>query len=220
MTTDWAELRRRESAKPYWTKLQQFVDTERASGPVYPPPDEVFAALDLTPYDRVKVVILGQDPYHGPGEANGLAFSVRGTKLPSSLRHIFQELEDEGYARPNHGSLEHWAAQGVLLLNTVLTVGGGKRKALSHAGQGWEDFTDAVLRMVDAKEDPVVFMLWGKKAQAKQSLLSDRHPVTKAAHPSFYSARKGFFGSKPFSQANEALRKVGRESIDWRIPDR
>ena len=151
MTINWDSLRRRQSAEPYWTQLQQFVDAERSLGPVYPRPDEVFAALDLTPYSEVKAVILGQDPYHGPGQAHGLSFSVRdGVQPPPSLRNIFRELEADGYPIPKHGCLEHWARQGVLLLNSSLTVRAGQAK--SHAGKGWETFTDAVLGMVNAKE--------------------------------------------------------------------
>jgi len=219
VTTGWESLRRRESAEPYWTELQQFVDAERARGTVYPPPDEVFAALDLTPYGEVKAVILGQDPYHGPGQAHGLSFSVReGIRPPPSLRNIFSELQADRYRSPNHGCLEHWARQGVLLLNASLTVRAGQAK--SHVGKGWEPFTDAVLRMIDAKDEPVVFMLWGKVAQKKKVLFSGRHHVIESAHPSPYSARKGFFGSRPFSKANEALKEAGREPIDWGIPDR
>ena len=217
MTTDWDALRLRESREQYWTDLQNFIESERTSGPVYPPPDDVFTALELTPYDKVKVVILGQDPYHGPGQAHGLSFSVKQGKLPPSLRNIYKELAADGYRPPKHGNLEHWARQGVLLLNTSLTVAGGK--AGSHARRGWEQFTDAVLRMVDAKDEHVVFMLWGKHAQRKRTLVSDRHTVLETPHPSPFSAYRGFFDSRPFSKANAALVKAGRGPIDWSIPN-
>lgn len=218
MDHTWSQLIERESAKEYWAKLHDFVDAERSRMAVYPPPDEVFAALDLTPYDEVKAVILGQDPYHGPNEANGLCFSVGdGIKTPPSLRNIFKELEaDLGHPSPGHGSLEHWARQGVLLLNTSLTV--RANDAGSHAGHGWERFTDEVLRMVNAKEEPVVFILWGGHARRKSKLIAKHHHVIESAHPSPLAAWRGFHGSRPFSRTNEFLRKKGREPIDWRIP--
>lgn len=218
-TTDWNPILREELSQPYWAELQEFVAGERARGPVYPPHDEVFAALHRTPYASVKVVILGQDPYHGPGQAHGLAFSVRPpTPPPPSLRNIFTELRDDlGVEPPGHGDLGHWADQGVLLLNTTLTVRGGQ--AASHQGKGWERFTDQVIRAVDAKPERVVFLLWGSAAQRKRVLIENpAHVVLAAPHPSPLSAHRGFFGSKPFSRADDALGAAGRDSIEWRIP--
>ena len=218
--TDWNPILRAEFEKPYWDKLQQFVHQERQRAKVYPSHDEVFAALHLTPYADVKVVILGQDPYHGPRQAHGLCFSVRpGVAIPPSLANIFKELEvDLGHPPPDHGCLEHWARQGVLLLNASLTVRAGR--AASHQGKGWETFTDEVLRAVNAKEERVVFILWGASARRKRVLISSRHVVIESAHPSPLSAANGFFGSRPFSRTNAALAEAGREPIDWRIPDR
>ena len=220
MTTDWNPVLRGEFAKPYWQDLQRFVATERGRATVYPAHDEVFAALHLTPYEEVKVVILGQDPYHGPGQAHGLCFSVRaGVQPPPSLRNIFKEMEtDLGLPAPRHGCLDSWARQGVLLLNTSLTVRAGK--AASHQGKGWETFTDEVLRAVDAKPERVVFILWGAAARKKKTLIdTSRHAVIESAHPSPLSASGGFFGSRPFSRANAALAEAGREPVDWSLPD-
>jgi uracil-DNA glycosylase len=220
MRTDWNPVLRSEFAKEYWVSLQQFVASERAAHVVYPPHEDVFAALHLTPYANTKVLILGQDPYHGPGQAHGLCFSVRdGVAPPPSLVNIFKELEsDLGIARPNHGSLEHWAGQGVLLLNAVLTV--RAHQANSHQGKGWEHFTDEVIRRVDAKAETVVFILWGAYARRKKALITGRqHVVIESAHPSPLSAHNGFFASRPFSRANAALVAAGREPVDWRIPD-
>ncbi len=216
--TDWNPVLSRELAKPYWAELQAFVAAERAAGPVYPPEADVFAALHLTPFADVKVVILGQDPYHGPGQAHGLCFSVRPpTPPPPSLKNLFTELEsDLGLAKPSHGSLESWARQGVLLLNTTLTVRAGQ--AASHQGKGWETFTDEVLRAVDAKPERVVFMLWGASARKKRRLIdTSRHVVIESAHPSPLSAHRGFLGSRPFSRANAALVEAGRDPIDWAL---
>ena len=215
--TDWNPVLRAELAKPYWAELQSFVRSERERHHVYPPVDEVFAALHLTPYADTRVVILGQDPYHGPGQAHGLCFSVRGgVALPPSLLNIYKELSDDlGIAQPRHGNLEPWARQGVLLLNTTLTVRGGV--AASHQGKGWETFTDEVIRAVNAKDHPVVFILWGSHARRKRALLDDRHVVIESAHPSPLSAHNGFFGSKPFSRTNEALERAGLKPIDWRL---
>ena len=216
--TDWNPVLSRELAKPYWAELQAFVAAERAAGPVYPPEADVFAALHLTPFADVKVVILGQDPYHGPGQAHGLCFSVRPpTPPPPSLKNLFTELEsDLGLPRPSHGSLESWARQGVLLLNTTLTVRAGQ--AASHQGKGWETFTDEVLRAVDAKPERVVFMLWGASARKKVRLIDiSRHVVIESAHPSPLSAHRGFLGSRPFSRANAALVEAGRDPIDWAL---
>jgi uracil-DNA glycosylase len=216
--TDWNPVLRPELAKPYWGELQSFVAAERARAPVYPPPDEVFACLHLTPYADTRVLILGQDPYHGRGQAHGLCFSVRrGVTIPPSLVNIYEELRtDVGVEPPDHGNLEAWARQGVLLLNTTLTVRGGQ--AASHQGKGWETFTDEVIRAVDAKEHPVVFILWGSHARRKKALIdTSRHTVIESAHPSPLSARNGFFGSRPFSRTNEALVAAGLDPIDWRL---
>jgi len=219
--TDWNPLLRDEFAKPYWAELQAFVADERAQGPVYPKADDVFAALHLTPYASVEVLILGQDPYHGPKQAHGLCFSVQpGVAPPPSLKNIFKELQDDlGYPPPNHGDLRSWATQGVLLLNTSLTVRGGQ--AASHQGKGWEVFTDQVIRAVNDKPERVVFILWGAAARKKKAFIdTTRHVIIESAHPSPLSAHNGFFGSKPFSRTNEALTAAGREPIDWCIPDR
>ncbi|HVH12736.1 MAG TPA: uracil-DNA glycosylase [Longimicrobium sp.] len=208
-----------ELDKPYFQKLRAFVDAERRRATVYPPEDEVFTALEHTPFDRVKVMILGQDPYHGPGQAHGLAFSVcPGVRPPPSLVNIFKELKDEtGCPIPNHGFLMSWADQGVLLLNAVLTVRDGEPN--SHRGKGWETFTDAIIRSLAEREDPVVFVLWGGYAAKKESLIGPPHVVLKSAHPSPLSARRGFFGSKPFTHANRALERAGIKPVDWCIPD-
>ncbi|MDE0134671.1 MAG: uracil-DNA glycosylase [Acidimicrobiales bacterium] len=218
--TDWNPILRGEFDKPYWPVLQQFVADERAQGAVYPPHDQVFAALHLTPYADVKVLILGQDPYHGPRQAHGLCFSVPlGIPQPPSLQNIFAELRDDlGIEPPSHGNLEGWASQGVLLLNAFLTV--RARQAASHRSAGWETFTDEVIRAVSAKPDRVVFILWGGFARRKKSLVDlTRHVVIESAHPSPLSAHNGFFGSKPFSRANAALAAGGREPVDWRLAD-
>lgn len=210
---------RGEFAKPYWRTLQQFVADERARHTVYPPADDVFAALHLTPYEDTRVVILGQDPYHGPRQAHGLCFSVRpGVDVPPSLANVFKELQaDLGIAPPGHGHLAAWARQGVLLLNTTLTVRAGQ--AASHQGKGWELFTDEVLRAVDAKPHRVVFLLWGAAARRKKSFIDlDRHVVLESAHPSPLSAHNGFFGSRPFSRTNAALEQAGLTPIDWHLP--
>ena len=218
--TDWNPVLRGELAKPYWADLQRFVATERGRATVYPPHDEVFAALHLTPFAEVKAVILGQDPYHGPNQAHGLCFSVRsGVPPPPSLQNIFKELEsDLGLSTPGHGCLDSWARQGVLLLNASLTVRAGK--AASHQGKGWEVFTDEVLRTVNTKPERVVFILWGASARKKKALIdTSRHVVIESPHPSPLSASNGFFGSRPFSRANAALVEAGREPIDWSLPE-
>lgn len=204
--------------------LHAFLDGEAAAGKtIYPPAEDRFRALELTPLDRVRVVILGQDPYHGPGQAHGLSFSVRpGVKVPPSLVNIYKELQtDLGIAPARHGCLEHWARQGVLLLNTVMSVEGGR--AASHRGRGWEAFTDAIIRAVAAKPDPVVFLLWGAHAQAKAAFVRSveqggAHLVLSAPHPSPLSAYKGWFGSRPFSRANAFLTERGAVPIDWALP--
>ena len=218
-TTDWNPILRGQFAEPYWAALRRFVAEERARTTVYPAEADEFAALHLTSYADTRVVILGQDPYHGPGQAHGLCFSVRPpTPPPPSLVNIFTELEaDLGIPRPSHGNLTAWARQGVLLLNTCLTVRAGD--ANSHHGHGWEQFTDAVIRAVDAKEHPVVFLLWGANARRKRELLDRRrHVIIESAHPSPLSARNGFFGSRPFSRTNTALTTAGLAPIDWRLP--
>jgi uracil-DNA glycosylase len=220
LPASWRSAVGEELDKPYFHKLRQFLAEERAEHTVYPPEDEVFAALETTPYDRVEVLILGQDPYHDKNQAHGLAFSVRpGIRPPPSLVNIFKELHtDLGCKIPNNGYLVPWAEQGVLLLNTVLTV--RAHQANSHKGKGWEKFTDAVIRQAGAKKDLVVFVLWGGNAQRKLKLVdADRHAVIQSAHPSPLSAHNGFFGSKPFSASNRALADAGRNEIDWQIPD-
>jgi uracil-DNA glycosylase len=217
--TDWNPLLRSEFDKPYWAELQAFVRAERDRATVYPPHDEVFAALHLTPYALARVVILGQDPYHGPNQAHGLCFSVRpGVPHPPSLANILKELHDDlGVAMPRDGSLAGWARQGVLLLNTSLTVRAGA--AASHAGKGWETFTDEVIRTIAAKSEHVVFVLWGSHARKKKALVdttgSGRHTIVESAHPSPLSAHNGFFGSRPFSRTNDALVAHGQAPIDW-----
>ena len=217
--TDWNPLLRDQFDEPYWADLQQFVASERATHQVFPPPHQVFAALHLTSYQDLKAVILGQDPYHGPGQAHGLCFSVAaGVAPPPSLRNIFTELEaDLGIPPPGHGDLSTWARHGVLLLNTSLTV--RAHSAASHQGKGWEQFTDRVIEVVNEKPERVVFILWGAHARKKKALIDrKRHAVIESAHPSPLSAHNGFFGSRPFSRANEALLAGGRAPIDWRLP--
>lgn len=211
---------RGEFAKPYWQQLQQFVAAQRAQFTVFPPAADVFAALHLTTYADTRVVILGQDPYHGPRQAHGLCFSVRpGVAVPPSLANVYKELHtDLDIPVPRHGNLEAWARQGVLLLNTTLTVRAGQ--AASHQGHGWEIFTDQVLRAVNDKQRRVVFLLWGAAARKKKSLIdTSRHVVLESAHPSPLSAHNGFFGSRPFSRTNAALVDDGLAPIDWLLPD-
>jgi uracil-DNA glycosylase len=218
--TDWNSLLRREFEQPYWSDLQRFLERQRSSYPVYPPLDQVFRALRLTSYARTKVVIVGQDPYVGSDQAHGLAFSVpRGIQPPPTLSNILRELHcDMCVPIPGHGNLEAWAGQGVLLLNTVLTVRAGEPG--SHRNQRWERFTDTVIAAVQGKADRVVFILWGKQAQRKKALLrTDPHTVICSPHPSPLSAWKGFMGSKPFSRANRALVDAEREGVDWRLAE-
>ncbi|HEX8834120.1 MAG TPA: uracil-DNA glycosylase [Abditibacteriaceae bacterium] len=216
----WQPVLDAEREKPYFQKLEEFVEAERATHTVFPPRENVFSALELTPYEKVSVFILGQDPYHGAGQAHGLAFSVLpGVSKPPSLGNIFKELRDDvGCKVPNNGFLKPWAEQGVLMLNAVLTVRAGE--ANSHKARGWEKFTDEVIRQVNAKPEPVVFVLWGGYAAKKLSPIdAGRHAVIRSAHPSPLSAHNGFFGSRPFSKINELLREAGKPEIDWQIPD-
>lgn len=218
IANDWLEKLNCEFKKDYYKKLYEFVKTEYSRVAVYPPSEDLFNALHYTPYSKVKVVILGQDPYHEPGQAHGLCFSVKkGVQVPPSLVNIYKELEDDlGIKAPGHGYLEDWAKQGVLLLNTVLTV--EAHKALSHRGKGWEQFTDAVISAVNEIDRPVVFILWGKPAQEKKKLLNNpKHLIIEAPHPSPLSAYRGFFGSKPFSRTNAFLEAHGVEPVDWKI---
>ncbi|MEQ1630210.1 MAG: uracil-DNA glycosylase [Gallionella sp.] len=220
MQTTWRPILIEETRKLYFQDLQRFVAEQRAQVTVFPPEDEVFAALHLTPIEQVKVLILGQDPYHDDGQAHGLCFSVRpGVAIPPSLLNIFKELSsDLGCTMPNNGYLTPWAKQGVLLLNTALTV--QAHQANSHQGKGWETFTDAVIAAVNAKSDPVVFVLWGANARKKLALIdTSRHIVIESPHPSPLSAHRGFFGSRPFSRINAALLAAGKAEIDWQIPD-
>lgn len=220
----WATPLAGEFASPAMAALKAFLLAERAAGkPIFPRGSEWFRALDLTPLDQVRVVILGQDPYHGPGQAHGLAFSVRpGVRVPPSLVNIFKELQsDLGIAPARHGFLEHWARQGVLLLNTSLTVEQGL--AASHQGRGWEGFTDAVIRLVAQRPVPCAFLLWGSHAQKKAGFVdadgnSGRHLVLKAPHPSPLSAHNGFFGCRHFSRTNQWLESQGLPPIDWSLP--
>jgi uracil-DNA glycosylase len=216
---DWREVLREAWESPTFRKLERFVEGERRRYTVHPSEADLFSALRLTPYASVRVLLLGQDPYHGPGQAHGLAFSVQpGVPPPPSLVNIFKELRsDVGLPPPATGCLVPWAQQGVLLLNAVLTV--REAQPNSHAGHGWEEFTDAILQAVGAKPEPVVFLLWGNYARKKRKLLdAQRHRVIESAHPSPLSASAGFFGSRPFSQINQALTARGQAPIDWRLP--
>ena len=217
----WKSYLTNDLASPRMQSLRSFLMAEKAAGKrIFPKGSEWFRALDLTPLDEVRVVILGQDPYHGEGQAHGLCFSVQpGVRPPPSLVNIYKELEsDLGIRRPRHGFLENWAKQGVLLLNSVLTVEMGQ--AASHQRRGWEEFTDEIIRTVNAKKDPVVFMLWGAYAQKKAAFVdTTKHLVLKAAHPSPLSAHNGFLGCKHFSKANAFLAANGQRPIDWSLPD-
>lgn len=219
LPNDWSLMLFEEYTKPYYSSLSEFLDHEYATQRVYPNPEDLFRAMSLTSFGNTKVVILGQDPYHGAGQANGLAFSVnKDVGVPPSLRNIFKELYDDlGCIPPSHGYLGHWAEQGVLLLNCVLTVREGKPN--SHAGHGWETLTDSVIKALStSKSESVVFVLWGSYAQRRSILIdTSRHFIISSAHPSPLSASRGFFGSKPFSKANECLQSVGLEKVDWRI---
>jgi uracil-DNA glycosylase len=214
----WKERLIEEFRQPYFADLKNFLVEEKKSYVVYPPGDKIFAAFDRTPFENVKVVILGQDPYHGNGQAHGLCFSVpQGIPVPPSLVNIFRELQgDLGLPMPSHGNLEAWADQGVLLLNATLTV--RANQAGSHQNRGWENFTDAVIRKLSQEKEGLVFILWGRYAQAKENLIdASRHHILKAAHPSPFSAQSGFFGCRHFSRTNEILQDQGKEPIDWRV---
>jgi uracil-DNA glycosylase len=212
----WKDRLNDEFAKPYFTELAGFVKAEYSSKTVYPPPKCIFNALDAVPFEEVRVVILGQDPYHGPGQAHGLCFSVPdGTALPPSLLNIFKEIRDDlGFPIPKSGNLGHWAKQGVLLLNATLTVESGK--AGSHQGKGWEEFTDAVIRKLNDEREGIVFLLWGAYAQKKGAFIDRaKHLVLTAPHPSPLSAHNGFFGCRHFSRTNDYLRSKGQEPVEW-----
>ena len=218
ITNDWLEPLSTEFKKPYYAKLYQTIKQEYNTREVFPSPDDIFNAFELTPLSKVKVVILGQDPYHNVGQAHGLCFSVKPeVEIPPSLVNIYRELHNDlGCYIPNNGYLVKWAEQGVLLLNTVLTV--QAHRANSHRGIGWEEFTDAAIRAVNEEDRPIVFILWGRPAQMKAGMLNNpKHLILKAPHPSPLSADRGFFGSRPFSQTNAFLEAHGVEPVDWQI---
>lgn len=220
LSDEWQNALAPEFSKSYYKDLFEFVKDEYSKAVIYPPADDIFNAMHLTPLSKVKVMILGQDPYHGEHQAHGLSFSVLPkTDIPPSLQNIYQELHDDlGCDIPNNGYLKKWAEQGVLLLNTVLTV--RAHQPNSHQGHGWEKFTDAIIQAVNAQDRPIVYMLWGKPAQSKIPMLKNpKHLILKAPHPSPLSAYRGFFGCKHFSQANTFLKENGQEPIDWQIED-
>lgn len=220
LKNDWAPLLESEFAQPFYLQLRQFLVDEYRTRVIYPDQYDIFNALHLTPYEKTKVVILGQDPYHGRGQAHGLSFSVKpGVAAPPSLQNIYKELQaDLGCPIPNHGYLVKWAEQGVLLLNAVLTVREGTPN--SHKGIGWETFTDRVIERLNQREEPIVFILWGKHAQEKgERITASHHLIIRSPHPSPFSANRGFFGSRPFSRTNAFLRSIGRTEIDWQIPN-
>lgn len=216
LSNDWQEVVGEEFDKPYYKVLRTFLKEEYENKTIYPPKDKIWTAFETTPFHEVKVVILGQDPYHGPNQAHGLSFSVQpGVTKPPSVRNMFKELnEDIGCEIPEDGTLTKWAEQGVMMLNTVLTV--QKGKAHSHKGKGWEQFTDEVIRKLSERDKPVIFVLWGKAAQAKKELIDlDKNDVIESPHPSPFSAKRGFFGSRPYSKVNELLKEHGEEPIDF-----
>ncbi|KQX66938.1 uracil-DNA glycosylase [Paenibacillus sp. Root444D2] len=220
LTNDWASLLGSELEEPYFHELQKFLNDEYSTQTIFPGQNEIYSALHLTSYTNTKVVILGQDPYHGRGQAHGLSFSVKpGIPTPPSLQNMYKELQsDLGCYIPDNGYLKTWAEQGVLLLNTVLTVRADTPN--SHKGKGWERFTDKVITTLSDRENPVIFVLWGSHAQAKQRLIdTSKHVIIKSVHPSPLSSYRGFFGSKPFSQVNAHLRDFGNSEIDWQIPN-
>ncbi len=217
---DWDELLKDEFEKEYYLKLRAFLMEEYGDKSIYPSMDDIFNALKFSSFKDTKVVILGQDPYHGEGQSHGLSFSVKkGIKIPPSLRNIYKELNsDLGVYIPNNGYLKKWADQGVLLLNTSLTVRDGD--ANSHSKIGWEVFTDKIIALLNEREKPVVFILWGNNAKSKEKLITNKnHFIIKSVHPSPLSASRGFFGSRPFSRTNEFLKSVGEKPIDWQIDD-
>ena len=218
IANDWLEPLKPEFSKPYYKKLYQTVNEEYRTHQIFPPADDIFNAFALTPLHEVKVVILGQDPYHGEGQAHGLCISVKpDVEIPPSLVNIYKELQDDcGCEIPNNGYLTKWAKQGVLLLNTVLTV--RAHQANSHRGIGWEEFTDAAIRVLNEQDRPMVFILWGRPAQMKKSMLTNpNHLIIESPHPSPLSAYRGFFGSRPFSRTNKYLKEHGLKEIDWQI---
>ncbi|MGG3520539.1 uracil-DNA glycosylase [Bacillus pseudomycoides] len=220
LKNDWEPLLAPEFEKPYYQKLRQFLKEEYSTHVIYPKANDIFNALHYTSYKDTKVVILGQDPYHGPDQAHGLSFSVQpGVKTPPSLQNMYKELHaDLGCEIPNNGYLVKWAEQGVLLLNAVLTVRQGE--ANSHKGKGWEHFTDHVIELLNEREKPLIFILWGRHAQAKKKLITNsNHHIIESVHPSPLSARRGFFGSKPFSKVNDLLSSMDEKKIDWQIPN-
>lgn len=218
---DWKPILERAAEKESYHSLRAFLKEEFETASVFPKKENIWQAFQWTPYHKVKVVLLGQDPYHGENQAHGLSFSVNpDISIPPSLRNMYKELEsDLGIPPASHGYLRKWAEEGVLLLNTVLTV--RKGEAHSHQKKGWEDLTDEVIRALNAREKPVVFLLWGNAAKAKRKMIDEeKHIVITSAHPSPLSAYRGFFGSQPFSKTNEALKDMGEEPIDWRLPDK
>ena len=221
ITNDWAEKMEGEYKKPYYKRLYETVVREYRTKEIFPASKDIFKAYDLCPYHKLKAVILGQDPYHNTGQAQGLSFSVKkGMALPPSLQNIFKELHEDMHCPiPGNGDLSPWAEQGVLLLNTVLTV--RAHEAFSHRGIGWEEFTDATIKAIEEKEEPVVYILWGSPAQSKRKMIRQkRRLILTAPHPSPLSAYRGFFGSKPFSKCNAYLEKEGLTPIDWSLPDK
>ena len=217
---DWQGLLAPEMEKPYYRELRQFLIGEYRTRRIYPDMYSIFNAMHYTAYEDVKVVILGQDPYHGPGQAHGLSFSVQpGVPAPPSLLNIFKELQDDlGCTVPNNGCLKPWAEQGVLLLNAVLTV--REHAAASHQGKGWEQFTDHIIELLNQREKPLAFILWGSPARRKKAMITNpRHFIVESPHPSPLSAFRGFFGSRPFSKVNEFLKSTGQEPIDWQLPN-
>ncbi|WP_078378553.1 uracil-DNA glycosylase [Sutcliffiella halmapala] len=214
----WSALFKAESTKDYFIELNEFIRSEYASKIVFPAKEDLFSAFQATDYEKVKVVILGQDPYHGEGQAHGMSFSVqKGVTIPPSLRNIYKELHtDLGIVAPSHGYLMEWAKEGVLLLNTALTVRQGEPN--SHKGKGWEQFTDAVIKKLNERSQPVIFILWGKNAEQKEQLITNSHHfILKSPHPSPFSANRGFFGSRPFSKVNQILADLGQEEINWKL---
>lgn len=220
LKNDWAEILKDEFKKEYYLNLREFLKEEYSTNTVYPEMEDIFNTLKFTSFKDTKVVILGQDPYHGKGQSHGLSFSVKkGIRTPPSLRNIYKELNtDLGFSIPNNGYLKKWTDQGVLLLNTSFTV--KEAEANSHSKIGWEIFTDRIIELLNEREEPLVFILWGNNAKAKEELITnDRHCIIKSFHPSPLSASRGFFGSKPFSKTNDFLKSIGKKPIDWLIED-